>query len=426
VCSFDVFKTGIPLQSESAGNMPIIPKTELQEFVYSLPENRIAQYPLEDRSSSKLLVYKAGNIQEGIFGDISSLLPSKSLLVFNDTRVIQARLRFKKGTGATIEVFCLEPRIPSDYALSLGAQGSCTWKCLIGNSKRWKSGLISLPLRLRNKEVVLHAERLVNEGESSLLKFFWEEPTISFAEILEAAGEVPLPPYLNRNAEASDKERYQTVYARQDGSVAAPTAGLHFTPEILKALGKRGIQSAKLCLHVGAGTFKPVQTNNISEHEMHSEHFYVSRKFIQQLLDHPGPVVAVGTTSVRSLESLYQAGRNLLAKPGSEGALQIAQWSGMEESDYSRNECLRAILERMNTAGSEILEGSTEIMIIPGYRFRMTDILITNFHQPGSTLLMLIAAFIGEDWKKIYDYALEHGFRFLSYGDSNLLFRTKD
>jgi S-adenosylmethionine:tRNA ribosyltransferase-isomerase len=406
--------------------MPIIPKTELQEFVYSLPENRIAQYPLEDRSSSKLLVYKEGKIQPGNFRDISSLLPANALLVFNDTRVIQARLRFKKGTGALIEVFCLEPHIPSDYALSLGARGFCTWKCLVGNSKRWKSGIISLVLTLRNMQVVLHAERLANEGDSSLLKFSWDEQSFSFAEILEAAGEVPLPPYLNRPAEESDKGRYQTVYARQDGSVAAPTAGLHFTQEILDTLHLRGIQSAKLCLHVGAGTFKPVQTNYICEHEMHNEHFYVTREFVRQLHDHSGPVVAVGTTSVRSLESLYQLGRNLLTKPATRESLQVAQWSGMEDSDISKNECLQAILDRMDAEGSEILEASTQIMIIPGYRFRITDILVTNFHQPGSTLLMLIAAFIGQDWKNVYSYALDHGFRFLSYGDSNLLFRKTD
>jgi S-adenosylmethionine:tRNA ribosyltransferase-isomerase len=404
--------------------MPIIPKTELQEFVYSLPENRIAQYPLEERSCSKLLIYKAGNIQEGIFSNISSLLPSDSLLVFNDTRVIQARLRFIKETGAAIEVFCLEPHTPSDYALSLGAQGSCIWKCMIGNSKRWKSGVISLPLLIRDMQVVLHAERLTNEGDSSLLKFIWDVSSISFAEILEAVGEVPLPPYLNRPPEASDKGRYQTVYARQDGSVAAPTAGLHFTQEILDTLRLRGIQSAKLCLHVGAGTFKPVQTSYISEHEMHNEHFFVSKKFVQQLLDHSGPVVAVGTTCVRSMESLYQLGRNMLTNPESKDVLQVAQWSSMEESDYSKKECLQAILDRLEAERSELLEASTQIMIIPGYRFRITDILITNFHQPGSTLLMLIAAFIGEDWKEVYNYALEHEFRFLSYGDSNLLYRA--
>ncbi|MFN8206414.1 MAG: S-adenosylmethionine:tRNA ribosyltransferase-isomerase [Bacteroidales bacterium] len=406
--------------------MPIIPNTESKEFVYDLPEDRIAQYPLADRSSSRLLVYKDGNIQEGVFNQIGEHLPSTALLVFNETRVIQARLRFKKGTGAVIEIFCLEPHIPSDYALSLGTQEFCSWKCLVGNSKRWKSGILTMSLIIRNMHINLHAERLENDGESSFIKFSWDEASVSFAEILETAGEVPLPPYLNRPAEESDKGRYQTVYARQDGSVAAPTAGLHFTQGILDNLSARGVQSARLCLHVGAGTFKPVQARLISEHEMHNEHFFVSRELVGKLLKHPGPIVAVGTTSVRTLESLYHLGRKLLMSQKSIGDFQIDQWSGMEESNYSRNECLQAILDQMEARGSGILEASTQIMIVPGYRFRMTDILITNFHQPGSTLLMLIAAFTGEDWKKIYAFALDHGFRFLSYGDSNLLFRTAD
>jgi S-adenosylmethionine:tRNA ribosyltransferase-isomerase len=401
----------------------IIKPIHLKEFEYELPVEKIAVYPLLYRDLSKLLIYKNGVIQEEVFTNIANQLPTDSLLVFNDTRVIQARLRFQKMQGAKVEIFCLEPINPSDYALSLGSVGGCEWKCLIGNLKRWKTGKLIRTIELKGLQLELCAELIGSSDVEFIIRFSWNSPYICFGEILEAAGEIPLPPYLNRKAEEEDKTRYQTVYAKIKGSVAAPTAGLHFTPEILDQIHKKGIPVHRLCLHVGAGTFKPVQTEDIRDHVMHSEHFSIHREVLQSLIDHEGPLIAVGTTSLRSLESIFHLGNKLcLGDNQRMEQYRIEQWDGFPTQSVTRRESLEAILSAMDEEGTEILEASTQILILPGYKFKMADVLITNFHQPGSTLLLLIAAFIGEDWKKVYAYALEHHFRFLSYGDSSILF----
>ena len=442
----------------------------IEDYNYSLPDERIAKYPLAKRDTSKLLVYRDGQVSEDMFARVGEYLPTNSLLIYNNTRVIQARLEFYKNAvqefrssgvtseqaqgatkpstplnnevtrGARIEIFCLEPLSPHDYQLALGATDGCTWKCMIGNAKKWKSGALSLTTTLSSgQEVTLFAEKGEQTGNTFAVRFWWNTPAfnlspltsnqnISFAEILDAVGELPIPPYLNRKTEESDKTTYQTVYSRIKGSVAAPTAGLHFTGEVLDGLRAKGVQTAEVTLHVGAGTFQPVKVANANDHTMHTEIIAVPRATIQTLIANLGHVVAVGTTSMRTLESLYFLGAQLYtlcSTPDTpHAALSVAQFEPYErEYTLTTQQALQAIVDYLDSTNQDVLHAETQIMIKPGYQFHVVDQLITNFHQPKSTLLLLVSAFVGGDWHTIYDYALAHDFRFLSYGDSSILFR---
>ena len=428
----------------------------IEEYNYPLPDERIAKYPLAERDQSKLLIYRDGQVSEDRFFRVGEYLPEGSLLIYNNTRVIQARLEFHKRSsnnveqslnhieqplndtlGARIEIFCLEPMQPHDYQLSLGSTEGCIWKCMIGNAKKWKTGALSLPVQLPSGEyITLFAEKGEQTGNTFAVRFWWNTPAsslsslasnlnISFAEILDAVGELPIPPYLNRKTEESDKTTYQTVYSRIKGSVAAPTAGLHFTDNVLSGLRQRGIQTAEVTLHVGAGTFQPVKVADANQHTMHTEIIAVPKATVQTIMDNLGHVVAVGTTSMRTLESLYFIGSKLfkMVQSGSM-SLSVAQFEPYTgEYTLSTREALQAIVDYLEQTGQETLHAETQIMIKPGYTFRVVDQLITNFHQPKSTLLLLVSAFVGGDWHTIYDYALSHDFRFLSYGDSSILFR---
>lgn len=442
----------------------------IEDYNYPLPDERIAKYPLAKRDTSKLLVYRDGQVSEDMFARVGEYLPTNSLLIYNNTRVIQARLEFYKNAvqefrssgvtseqaqgatkpstplnkevtrGARIEIFCLEPLSPHDYQLALGATDGCTWKCMIGNAKKWKSGALSLTTTLSSgQEVTLFAEKGEQTGNTFAVRFWWNTPAfnlspltsnqnISFAEILDAVGELPIPPYLNRKTEESDKTTYQTVYSRIKGSVAAPTAGLHFTDEVLDGLRTQGVQTAEVTLHVGAGTFQPVKVANANDHTMHTEIIAVPRATIQMLIANLGHVVAVGTTSMRTLESLYFLGAQLYtlcSTPDTPHAtLSVAQFEPYErEYILTTQQALQAIVDYLDSTNQDVLHAETQIMIKPGYQFHVVDQLITNFHQPKSTLLLLVSAFVGGDWHTIYDYALAHDFRFLSYGDSSILFR---
>ena len=403
----------------------------IADFSYELPDERIAKYPLAERDASKLLIYNHGSISHRHFRDVPELLPEGSLMVMNNTRVIQARMHFRKETGALIEVFCLEPARPNDYVLMFQQTSACTWHCLVGNAKKWKSGVLSRAITVEGREVVLTAERsldtdLTAKSGEQLIRFSWTDASITWAQVIDACGELPIPPYLNRQTEESDLRTYQTVYSKVKGSVAAPTAGLHFTPAVLNAIDQRGIERAELTLHVGAGTFKPVKSERIEGHEMHSEWIYVPRTVIEALLRHHCECTAVGTTSVRTLESLYYIGKKILANPDiTEDQLPVAQWEpyeGVSGEDVKSEDCLSAILQWLNRNGISALHTATQIIIAPGYRYHIVRRMITNFHQPQSTLLLLVSAFVGDDhWRDIYRYALDHDFRFLSYGDSSLL-----
>ena len=403
----------------------------IADFSYELPDERIAKYPLAERDASKLLIYNHGSISHRHFRDVPELLPEGSLMVMNNTRVIQARMHFRKETGALIEVFCLEPARPNDYVLMFQQTAACSWHCLVGNSKKWKSGVLSRAITVEGREVVLTAERsldtdLAAKAGEQLIRFSWTDTSITWAQVIDACGELPIPPYLNRKTEESDLRTYQTVYSKVKGSVAAPTAGLHFTPAVLNAIDQRGIERAELTLHVGAGTFKPVKSERIEGHEMHSEWIYVPRTVIEALLRHHCECTAVGTTSVRTLESLYYIGKKILANPDiTEDQLPVAQWEpyeGVSGEDVKSEDCLSAILQWLNRNGISALHTATQIIIAPGYRYHIVRRMITNFHQPQSTLLLLVSAFVGDDhWRDIYRYALDHDFRFLSYGDSSLL-----
>ena len=399
----------------------------IKDFQYDLPEGRIAKYPLPRRDQSKLLVYQSGEIGEKHFYDLPGLLPAGTLMVCNNTKVILARLHFRKETGALIEVFCLEPYRPADYALSFQQKGSVEWLCMVGNLKKWKSGPLRRTLSVgEGRTVEVCAERGECLGTSHAVRFSWDDPSLSWADLLDAAGELPIPPYLNRETEERDKETYQTVYSRVKGSVAAPTAGLHFTPEVLAELDRKGVERCEVTLHVGAGTFRPVKSESIGMHDMHTEWLSVSRKALGQLIAHGAQATAVGTTSVRTLESLYYIGCLLLQNPdASEEELHIPQWMPYEGQngggDVPATEALQAIAGYLDRHGMEALHSATQILIAPGYKYRIVRKMITNFHQPQSTLLLLVSAFIGDDWRKVYDYALRHDFRFLSYGDSSLL-----
>ncbi len=404
----------------------------IEDYNYPLSDERIAKYPLQERDHSKLLIYKDGVVSESLFHNIGNYLPADSLLVYNNTRVIQARLVFHKETGARIEVFCLEPIAPHDYQLNLSSTTGCTWKCMIGNLKKWKGGVLEHTiLDARYENLVLRAERVSTNGNTHEVRFTWNDERVSFAEILDAMGELPIPPYLNRKTEESDKTTYQTVYSRIKGSVAAPTAGLHFTDNVLNRLRQQGIETTEVTLHVGAGTFQPVKVEDANEHTMHTEIIAVPRQTIVDIQRKLGHICAVGTTSMRTLESLYWIGAQLVRRDNAAYRLKenetihVSQFEPYEETSTLQGEAhvaLQNILDYLDATGQDVLHAETQIMIKPGYTFRIVDILITNFHQPKSTLLLLVSAFVGGDWHTIYDYALSHNFRFLSYGDSSILF----
>ena len=405
----------------------------ISDYNYDLPDSRIAKYPLAERDASKLLIYNHGKVEENTFTSLPDYLPQGALMVFNNTKVIQARLRFQKETGATIEVFCMEPFKPIEYQMNFASTGECQWLCMVGNLKRWKSGVLSKQLNVKGHELTFSAERLnngenVGDGTKHLIRFFWDDCAVSFSEVLEACGEIPIPPYLNRKTEESDKTTYQTVYSKIKGSVAAPTAGLHFTDRVLADIDAHGIEREELTLHVGAGTFKPVKAERIEGHEMHTEFVSVRKHTIERLLAHEGRCIAVGTTSVRTLESLYYMGVKLILNADlTEEQLHVNQWEPYEgevaekAKTVSSVESLNALLAWYDRNGVTVLHSSTQIIIAPGYSYHIVKALVTNFHQPQSTLLLLVSALIGEDWHKVYDYALSHDFRFLSYGDSSLL-----
>lgn len=396
---------------------------KISEFNYPLPDGRIAKFPLAQRDRSKLLVYRHGEVSEDVFTSLPQYLEPGELMIFNNTKVIQARLHFRKETGALIEVFCLEPARPNDYALNFQQTGSCSWLCMIGNLKKWKEGTLRRTVEVKGRTLTLTATRGECKGTSHRIDFGWDDDTLTFADVLEAVGELPIPPYLNRETQESDKETYQTVYSKIKGSVAAPTAGLHFTERVLSALDERGIDREELTLHVGAGTFKPVKSEEIEGHEMHTEYISVSRRTIAKLIAHGGRAVAVGTTSVRTLESLYYVGMLISRNPDAgQEELHVPQWMPYENGGtLSALESLQQIAGYLDRHGMETLHTSTQIIIAPGYEYKIVCKMVTNFHQPQSTLLLLVSAFVKGDWRKIYDYALSHDFRFLSYGDSSLL-----
>lgn len=398
------------------------PDIHISDFTYALPDSFVAKFPLAARDASKLLVYRGGLIQETVFSDLPSCLTTNSLLVFNNTKVIQARLKFKRETGAEIEIFCLDPVFPKDYSQVFATPSACVWNCIVGNLKKWKAENLVLPFEFQGEKVLLKAEKQEVRDNVVRVAFSWEGE-LCFAQVLEAVGAIPIPPYLHREAQELDEERYQTVYSKYLGSVAAPTAGLHFTSGVLEQLKHKPIEMAEVTLHVGAGTFKPVKTETIDLHSMHAEVFSVKYDFLRRLqaqLSSGKPVVAVGTTSVRTLESLYWLG--CLSMTETAFQPEVQQWMPYDRDDaYPPETAIQALIDYMDTFGMQTLEASTQIMIAPSYRFRIVQQIITNFHQPQSTLLLLIGAFIGSSWKEVYDYALEHEFRFLSYGDSSLL-----
>ena len=398
----------------------------IRDFQYDLPDERIAKFPLPERDHSKLLLYRHGEVSEDHFYNLPHHIPADSLMIFNNTKVIQARLHFRKETGALIEVFCLEPIEPNDYALNFQQTRHSAWLCMIGNLKKWKEGPLHRAMTVKGLPVTLTATRGECRGTSHWVDFTWDNAEVTFADILEVFGELPIPPYLNRETQESDLVTYQTVYSKIKGSVAAPTAGLHFTPRVLDALTQRGVDLEELTLHVGAGTFKPVKSEEIEGHEMHTEYISVSRNTIAKLLAHNGQAIAVGTTSVRTLESLYHIGLTVMEHPdASEEELHVRQWQPYElpaeKASTPATDALQALLDYLNRHQMEALHTSTQIIIAPGYDYKIVKAMVTNFHQPQSTLLLLVSAFVHGDWRKIYDYALAHDFRFLSYGDSSLL-----
>lgn len=416
---------------------------KISDYNYDLPDERIAKFPIAQRDHSKLLVYKHGEVSDDVFHHLPTYLPQGALMIFNNTKVIQARLHFRKETGALIEVFLMEPAEPTDYELMFQTTGHCSWLCMIGNLKKWKEGSLKRDFEIKGNKLTLSAtmrrgDALGSEAQEMVAKgggtnywvdFDWDNDKVSFAEILEAVGELPIPPYLNRKTEESDKTTYQTVYSKVKGSVAAPTAGLHFTDAVLKDLDAHGIDREEVTLHVGAGTFKPVKSLEIEGHQMHTEYIVVHRRSLEKLIKHECRVIAVGTTSVRTIESLYYMGVHLLKHPeANEEDLHVKQWDPYELSEdgnlvdgITPMQAIQAIIDYLDRNGLEALHSSTQIIIAPGYQYKNVKMLVTNFHQPQSTLLLLVSAFLKGDWKKVYDYALSHDFRFLSYGDSSLL-----
>lgn len=416
---------------------------KISDYNYDLPDERIAKFPIAQRDHSKLLVYKHGEVSDDVFHHLPTYLPQGALMIFNNTKVIQARLHFRKETGALIEVFLMEPAEPTDYELMFQTTGHCSWLCMIGNLKKWKEGSLKRDFEIKGNKLTLSAtmrrgDALGSEAQEMVAKgggtnywvdFDWDNDKVSFAEILEAVGELPIPPYLNRKTEESDKTTYQTVYSKIKGSVAAPTAGLHFTDAVLKDLDAHGIDREEVTLHVGAGTFKPVKSLEIEGHQMHTEYIVVHRRSLEKLIKHGCRVIAVGTTSVRTIESLYYMGVHLLKHPeANEEDLHVKQWDPYELSEdgnlvdgITPMQAIQSIIDYLDRNGLEALHSSTQIIIAPGYQYKIVKMLVTNFHQPQSTLLLLVSAFLKGDWKKVYDYALSHDFRFLSYGDSSLL-----
>lgn len=402
----------------------MIPEIHIEEYNYPLPDERIAKYPLAQRDASKLLCYKDKNITENRFSDISSILPADHLMVFNDTKVVPARLHFQRPTGAHIEIFCLEPIQPEEYVSMFAVTDSCRWKCIVGNVKRWKDDILTLYNPSEDPGVVnmaLKAKLIERQGETSIVEFSWDNGA-PFSQVLEVCGNIPIPPYLNRETEDIDLERYQTLYARYRGSVAAPTAGLHFTEQVLDKIKAKNIDIQTVCLHVGAGTFLPVKSSLVSEHNMHREPFVVTAEFLKKLRGSIGKVIAVGTTSVRTLESLYYIGVSCIETGLPADVDQWAPYS--REYSYSLGEALDALIGYLEANGMSSIQIGTKIIIVPGYQFKVVNVLVTNFHQPQSTLLLLISAFVAGDWHAIYDFALANDFRFLSYGDSSVLFRS--
>ncbi len=398
----------------------IKPDIAIEDFTYNLPDERIAKYPLENRDLSKLLVFKNGTIDQKQFPDIKSVLPANAMLVFNNTKVIQARLKFKKATGAEIEIFCLEPLSPVEVQMAFDSRETTTWKCIVGNARKWKNDPLTKTITIDGEEIVITVEKGEQLSDAYSIVFNWDNNDFSFAEIIENIGLTPIPPYLNRETEEIDLDRYQTVYSEHKGSVAAPTAGLHFTNEILSNLQADGHELLNITLHVGAGTFKPVKSEKIAEHDMHTEHFVITQQSLASLINNTNPTIAVGTTSVRTLESLYWYGVRILENLSIEKGVQ--QWDPYNlNGNYSRKEALTALLDFMIENKINTLSGRTSIIIVTGYQFKMINGLVTNFHQPQSTLLLLISAIVGMKWKEIYQYALDNDFRFLSYGDSSLL-----
>ncbi len=397
---------------------------DINDFNYELPDERIAKFPLAERSASKLLIYRDGAISESRFHRIGEVLPPDELLVFNNTKVIRARIIMHKPSGARIEVFCLEPHAPADYERALAATGTAEWSCIVGNSKKWKEGYVEINFDHEGRQEWLRAWRAGEKGREQIVRFEWSA-AMSFGELLELLGRIPIPPYLNRESEEIDNTRYQTVYSKFEGSVAAPTAGLHFTPELIASMKEAGYTFGEVTLHVGAGTFLPVKEQDATRHPMHTEHFEIRRDTLAQLLDKAGHVTAVGTTSVRTLESLSALGWRIRTIGTPDAERVIGQWELYDlPADFTGEDALRELLGYLDRNGLDRLKCATQIMITPlGYRFRIVDHIITNFHQPSSTLLLLVAAYVGEDWHAIYDYALTHDFRFLSYGDSSLLMR---
>ncbi|MCF6357285.1 MAG: S-adenosylmethionine:tRNA ribosyltransferase-isomerase [Draconibacterium sp.] len=396
---------------------------KIADFTYDLPESRIAKYPLAERDKSKLLVWKNDTIKQDNFNNCVEYIPKNAQLIFNNTRVIHARLFFRKETGAKIEIFCLEPVEPADYEIAFQEKEHVVWKCMVGNSKKWKAGILKREVEINGKKIVIQAEKKEQVENTFLIEFTWNKK-ISFAEIIEHTGTLPIPPYLNRATEEADEETYQTVYAKIDGSVAAPTAGLHFTDEVFNQLSHKNISSKEITLHVGAGTFQPVKSETISGHSMHHETVIITKSIIEGFIENPDSIIAVGTTSVRSLESLYWLGLQLENNSFNPNKPEVLQWEPYENrAEISTKKSLKNIVDYLNQSNQTAIQFSTQIIILPGYIFQIIGGMFTNFHQPQSTLLLLISAFLGDNWRKVYDFALANNFRFLSYGDSNLYLR---
>ena len=392
---------------------------KISDYNYELPEDRIAKYPLPNREDSKLLISRCGEISQRVFRDIGDELPNGSLLVFNNTKVIRARIIMHKPSGARIEVFCLEPHAPADYERAFAVKGECEWKCIIGNSKKWKTGALEIRFDYYGQDAFLKAYRVPDEREQ-IVRFEWSAD-MTFGQLLEYLGRIPIPPYLGRDSQEIDNSRYQTVYSRFEGSVAAPTAGLHFSERLIADLRKKGVDFDEVTLHVGAGTFLPVKCEDVREHEMHIEHFDVTLEAVENILKHKDKVVAVGTTTVRTLESLAALGYRILRNGDPDVMVPVGQWELYYIPKEYTGEQLLSVLTDYMRQNDNRLKTSTQIMIMPGFTFRVVDMMVTNFHQPKSTLLLLVSAFVGEHWREIYRYALDNDFRFLSYGDSNLL-----
>ncbi len=403
-------------------NLSHIKSLSALELDYDLPNEKIAKHPLEERNQSKLLVWKNNEIKDTKFTELASLLPNNSMLVFNNTKVIRARLNFTKSTGANIEIFCLDPQNPADYQMSFQQHKCCTWNCMVGNLKKWKTEKLQKEIFINNDKILFSAEKLQKKETSIEVKFSWNNENYNFATLIEATGILPIPPYLHRETEPQDIERYQTIYSKEKGSVAAPTAGLHFTEDILESLKAKDIEKQEITLHVGAGTFKPVKTEHIGNHEMHAEQVNIEKSTIKKLIEDKRKVIAVGTTSIRSLESLYWLGVKLYKNSNLENKeLNIEQWIAYESAqEITKREALEVVVKYLNNKNLDVISFYTKIIIVPGYKFKIIEGMITNFHQPQSTLLLLISAFIGNEWKRVYKHAIDNNYRFLSYGDSNL------